>query len=76
MSPALQPKTAPGGRKISRPSSIDRISQTTRNAASRPLEAKRQRDFDPHAFLATIGKGRKVLNGSKETSNLRARGRG
>ena len=34
-------------------------------------EAKKQRDFDPHAFLATIGKGRKVLR-FQETSNLRA----
>jgi CRP/FNR family transcriptional regulator, cyclic AMP receptor protein len=66
MSPALQPKASPAGRRISRPSSIDRISQTTRNAASRPLEAKRQRDFDPHAFLATIGKGRKVLTVPKK----------
>jgi CRP-like cAMP-binding protein len=61
MSPDLQSKASPGRREIGRQASIDRIPQTTRIAAGPSLVAKRQRDFDPHAFLVTIGKGRKVL---------------
>src|SRR5579864_2350451 len=61
MSPALQPKASAGRRKNVRQASIDRIPQTTRNGAGPGLVAKRQRHFDPHAFLATIGEGRKVL---------------
>ena len=61
MSPPFQPKASPGKRKIGRQPSIDRISQTTRNAEASSLVVKGQRNFDPHAFLATIGEGRKVL---------------
>jgi CRP/FNR family transcriptional regulator, cyclic AMP receptor protein len=44
-----------------RPRPIDRISQRTRNSA-RPRRASRNgRKFDPHAFLATIGEGRKAV---------------
>ncbi len=61
MSPAFQRKASPGKRKIGRQPSIDRVPQTTRNAAGRSPVANRRRDFDPHVFLATIGEGRKVL---------------
>ena len=27
-----------------------------------PAAAKKRRDFDPHAFLATIGEGRKIVS--------------
>ncbi|HET9407562.1 MAG TPA: Crp/Fnr family transcriptional regulator [Candidatus Sulfotelmatobacter sp.] len=61
MPPISQPAGSPGKRKIGRQASIDRIPQTTPNAAGPSLVAKKQRDFDPHAFLATIGEGRKAL---------------
>ena len=41
--------------------SIDQTIQTAPNAISPSLVAKKKRDFDPHAFLATIGEGRKSL---------------
>lgn len=55
MSPARQPKGSPGRREIGRQASIDRSRQTTRNAAGLSRMAKKQRPFDPHIFLATIG---------------------
>src|ERR1700687_3994234 len=66
MSPTRQPNGSPGRRKLTRQDSIDRIPQTTRNAAGPSLVGKRQRDFDPHVFLATIGEGRKALAFSKK----------
>ena len=60
MSPARQANGSPGRRQPTRPTSINRISRTARNAAGPSPVAKRQRDFDPHSFLATIGAGRKV----------------
>jgi CRP/FNR family cyclic AMP-dependent transcriptional regulator len=47
--------------KIARPMSTDRISQRTRNSARPRLVTKSNREFDPHAFLATIGEGRKAM---------------
>jgi len=61
MSPARQPNGSPGTRKIARQPSIDPTLQTTRNTIGPGLVAKKKRDFDPHAFLATIGEGRKSL---------------
>jgi len=61
MSPAPQPKASQCRRAIGRQTSIDRIPQTTRNAAGPSPVENRRRDFDPHVFLATIGEGRKVL---------------
>ena len=58
MSPARQPDGSRGGRKIARQASIDLTLQT---APDEMLAAKKNRDFDPHAFLATIGKGRKLM---------------
>jgi CRP/FNR family transcriptional regulator, cyclic AMP receptor protein len=66
VSPALQPKASAGRRKIGRRASIDRIPQKTRNADGTSPVANRQRDFDPHVFLATIGEGRKVLTFSRK----------
>jgi CRP/FNR family cyclic AMP-dependent transcriptional regulator len=58
MSPARQPKGSPRPRKIVRPPLIDPTLRA----------AKNRRDFDPHAFLATIGEGREfVLFPKKQT---------
>ena len=59
MSPARQPNGSPSGRKIARQSSIPPTFQTARNGIGPSPVAKKRRDFDPHAFLATIGEGRK-----------------
>jgi CRP/FNR family transcriptional regulator, cyclic AMP receptor protein len=59
MSPARQPNDSPGGRKIARQPTIGPTLQTQRYAIGPGLAAKKARDFDPHAFLATIGEGRK-----------------
>ncbi len=61
MSPARQPNPSPGGRKVARQISIDPALQTAPNAIGPSLVAKKKRDFDPHAFLATIGEGRKSV---------------
>jgi CRP/FNR family cyclic AMP-dependent transcriptional regulator len=61
MSPARQTNPSRGGRKVARQISIDQTIQTAPNAISPSLVAKKKRDFDPHAFLATIGEGRKSL---------------
>jgi CRP/FNR family cyclic AMP-dependent transcriptional regulator len=61
MSPAGQPNGSPGGRKIVRQTSIDPILPTARNGRGPGLEARKKRNFDPPAFLATIGEGRKSL---------------
>ena len=75
MSPARQANGSPGRSQPTRPTSINRISRTARNAAGPSPVAKRQRDFDPHSFLATIGAGRSS-KGSEETGDLRAGGCG
>jgi CRP/FNR family transcriptional regulator, cyclic AMP receptor protein len=61
MSPARQLNGPQGGRKIARQPPIDPTLQTELNAISSDVAAKKRRDFDPHAFLATIGEGRKSL---------------
>jgi len=61
MSPARQPNGSPGGRRIARQALIDPALQTARHAVGPGPVAKRKRDFDPHAFLANIGEGRKSL---------------
>src|ERR1039457_4492704 len=61
MSPAGQPNGSPGGRKIVRQTSIDPILPTARNGRGPGLEARKKRNFDPPAFLATMGEGRKSL---------------
>jgi CRP/FNR family transcriptional regulator, cyclic AMP receptor protein len=60
MSPAQQTSGSRRG-ATARKTSIDPALQTPRNAIGPSLVAKRKRDFDPHAFLGTIGEGRKSL---------------
>jgi CRP/FNR family cyclic AMP-dependent transcriptional regulator len=60
MSPVRQPNASPSTRKIARRPKIGLTPQTHRNAIGPRREAKR-RVFDPHAFLATIGEGRKSV---------------
>jgi CRP/FNR family cyclic AMP-dependent transcriptional regulator len=68
MSPPRRSDGSPPRRKIARQTAIDSTLQTERNAIGPSLVAKKKRDFDPHAFLATIGEGRKsVLFKTKQT---------
>ena len=60
MSPARQTNRSPSGRALIRKTSIDPPSPTP-NAIFPSLLAKTKRDFDPHAFLSTIGEGRKAV---------------
>jgi CRP/FNR family cyclic AMP-dependent transcriptional regulator len=55
------PRESKGSTKIARPRPIDRISQRTRNSARPRRASKNGREFDPYAFLATIGEGRKAM---------------
>ena len=55
------PRESKGSTKIARPRPIDRISHTTRNSTRPRRASKNGRKFDPHAFLATIGEGRKAM---------------
>jgi CRP/FNR family cyclic AMP-dependent transcriptional regulator len=55
------PRESKGSTKIARQTPIDRISQGTRNSARPRIASKSNRGFDPHAFLATIGEGRKTI---------------
>ena len=68
MSPVRQPNRLAGGRTLTRKTSIDPALRTARNAIGPSLVAKKRRNFDPHAFLAIIGEGRKsVLFPKKHT---------
>ena len=73
MSPARQPNGSPGGRTIARQTPIASTPQAEPNPMGPSVAAKKRRDFDPHAFLATIGEGRKFVL-FQETNNLYARG--
>jgi len=61
MSPACQANGSSGGSKITRQTSCDAALQTATNPAGASLVAKKKSDFGPHAFLATIGTGRKSV---------------
>ena len=61
MSPARQLDGSPGRRRTGSPTPVDPTLQTTRSATSPSVATKKSRDFDPQAFLATIGKGRKLV---------------
>jgi len=61
MSPAGQTKGPSQRGKIARKTSIDPALQTARNDLVPSLLAKKRVNFDPHAFLSTIGEGRKSL---------------
>ena len=55
------PREPKGSTKVARQTPTDRISQRTRNSARPRLGSKSNREFDPQAFLATIGEGRKAM---------------
>ena len=61
MSPARQPNDSSSPKKVTRPKPIGLTVQTKRGAIAPSLAIKKGRNFDPHAFLATIGEGRKSL---------------
>ncbi len=61
MSPACQTHRSPGTRKIARQPQIGPAFQTKRSAVFPKVAANNRRAFDPHAFLATIGEGRKSV---------------
>ena len=55
------PREPKSSTKIARQTPTDRISQRTRNSSRPRLDSKSNREFDPRAFLATIGEGRKAM---------------
>ena len=61
MSPARRPDGSPRRSTIARQTPIEPTLHTERNAISPNVAAMKRRDFDPHAFLATIGEGRKSV---------------
>ncbi len=68
MSPARQPLDSPGARKIARQRSVDPALLTAPREIGPILVARKKRDFDPQAFLATISEGRRfVLFPRKQT---------
>ena len=58
MSPARQPNSR---REIARQTLVSPKFTPERSALGSRIKSKETRDFDPHAFLATIGKGRKLM---------------
>ena len=60
MSPARRPDGSLSRRKVARQSSTGPAPSTLRKSTS-PWVAAKRRVFDPHAFLATIGEGRKSV---------------
>jgi CRP/FNR family cyclic AMP-dependent transcriptional regulator len=65
MAPACQPNGSPGKKKVTRRIRFDPVPPPGRGATVRTA-AKVRRDFNPHAFLATISKGRKLVIFSKK----------
>ncbi len=61
MSPARRSNGSSQSVKIARQTPIVPILQTARSGGGPRLVARKNRKFDPHAFLATIGEGRKSL---------------
>jgi len=61
MSPACRRNDSPRSKKVAREAPFDPILQTARAAIGPSLVVRKKRDFDPHAFLATIGEGRKSI---------------
>jgi CRP/FNR family transcriptional regulator, cyclic AMP receptor protein len=61
MSPAGQANGSPRKRKITRQLSTLTALQTERKTAGPSAEFRKGRDFDPNAFLATIGEGRQSV---------------
>ena len=62
------PRKPKSSKKFARKAQANSISQRTRNSAPSRLTSKKGREFDAHAFLATIGEGRQaILFPKKET---------
>jgi CRP/FNR family transcriptional regulator, cyclic AMP receptor protein len=55
------PREHKGSAKFVRKTQADSISQRTRNSVPSRLTSKNAREFDAHAFLATIGEGRRAI---------------
>jgi CRP/FNR family cyclic AMP-dependent transcriptional regulator len=60
------PREPKGSTKFARQRQTDPISQRTRDSASLRLASKNGREFNPHAFLTTIGEGRKIVPVAKK----------
>src|ERR1017187_1124070 len=66
--PMVSSREPKGSTKFARQMQTDSISRRTRNSAHPRQASKDGREFDVHAFLATIGEGRKaVLFPKKQT---------
>ena len=61
MSPARQPDRSPRKGRIAPCPPALSVPQMEPGAITSSLVATRKDDFDPHAFLATIGEGRKSV---------------
>jgi CRP/FNR family cyclic AMP-dependent transcriptional regulator len=59
--PLASPREPKGSKKVARLTPTDRVSERTRDSARPRLTSKNVRQFDPQAFLATIGEGRKAM---------------
>ena len=57
----VSPREPKSSTRAARQTPTDRISQRTRSSARPRLDSKSNREFDPQAFLATIGEGRKAM---------------
>jgi hypothetical protein len=66
MSPARPANGSSRRRKTDRQTPIGPKLQRERNALGPNVAGKKRRDFDPHAFLATIGEGRKFVQFPKK----------
>jgi len=55
------PRESKGSTTIARRTATDRISPRTVNSSRPRLASKSNREFDPNAFLDTIGEGRKAI---------------
>jgi CRP-like cAMP-binding protein len=66
MPPDRQPEGPPRRKTAPRPTAIEPAFQARRDTANAWLPANRRRAFDPHALLATIAEGRKVLRFAKK----------
>jgi CRP/FNR family transcriptional regulator, cyclic AMP receptor protein len=62
MSPARQPNGSPRSGEIPRQTVNSPTVKTARIAITPRVTTKNKRGFDPHAFLATIGEGRRLLH--------------
>ena len=60
MSPARRSNVSPGRKKVARPTPFDPVPPPGRSPTV-PTAATVRRNFNPHAFLATISEGRKLV---------------